>query len=87
MIRRKENLMKWLSNTYDPTKSDALERVSRWEQETPEQAWSRYQAWLADKTIGEPQATTKHNVAALKRIGMVGVYKREESNVGISEGS
>jgi len=68
--------MKWVWNTYDPNKEDAPRYAPRLTDQTQEQAWKQQQEWLADKVIGEPQATRFFSVAALKLKGLVGVYTK-----------
>ena len=70
--------MKWLSNTYDPTKEDAIQAVCRDIGETQQEAWKRQQDWLKGKVIGEPKATESFTVEELKRVDLVGVYSLEE---------
>ena len=68
--------MKWLKNTYDPSRPDAKERVIRWPGDTRAEAWARKQAFLEGKIIGEPMATEHTaSLATLKRLHMVGVYE------------
>jgi hypothetical protein len=35
--------------------------------------------WLSDKLIGAPMATDAHSVEDLRRMGVMGVYKKEQS--------
>lgn len=71
--------MKWLTNTYDPTRLDAPEKVIRSPGESVPEAWRHKQDWLRDKIIGEPLATEHTaNLVTLKRLHMVGVYEQEE---------
>lgn len=69
--------MKWLTNLYDPRKSDAKRYITARFHETQDEAWKRQQQWLQDKIIGEPKAG-HYLVEALKKMNMVGVYKTED---------
>jgi hypothetical protein len=71
--------MRWISNTFDPSKPDADRYVTRSFEETQAEAVRHYREWLADKIIGEPQPTPAYTVKQLKEMGMVGVYAKEES--------
>jgi hypothetical protein len=66
--------MKWLSNIYDPSRSDARQKVSRAIDETFEQAWDRQQYWLRGKVIGRPMYTKQYSTPYLEEQGMVGIY-------------
>lgn len=65
--------MRWLVNTYWPKSPDrfVLPRIGGTEAE----ARAIEDAWLADKIIGEPQATEGFTVEELKEWGLVGVYE------------
>lgn len=69
--------MKFLSNTYDPNRTDARDHVQQLSDETQEEAWRNYRHWLRGKVIGDPQPTKRHSVAELRAMGMVGVYALE----------
>jgi hypothetical protein len=66
--------MKFLSNTHNPKDKFAMTYISRYSDETPQQAWENYLRWLDGKIIGRPQATEAYTVEQLESIGMVGVY-------------
>ena len=65
--------MKWVANTYPDPRTPDVKKYSRKLGLSPQS----YQDWLVGKVIGEPQATEKHDVAALKQMGMAGVYVEE----------
>lgn len=69
--------MRWLSNIYDPDRSDARGRVVRCFGETSWQAWQRQQEWLMGKIISEPLATPSYSMERLKAMNMVGVYSAD----------
>jgi hypothetical protein len=67
--------MRWLSNTYDPTRPDAfLYGPSRIADETQEEAYRSWHRWLKGKTIGKPKATDTYTTQELQKMHMVGVY-------------
>jgi hypothetical protein len=76
--------MKWLTNIYDPRKTEEAKRslcLSFDEASDPqgrERAWQRHLEWLADKVVGRPQASGTYTVEELEVMGLVGVYSREE---------
>ena len=65
--------MRWLTNTYWPKRPDRF--VITWLGNPRELSRDEEDAWLADKIIGEPQATDWHTVEELKEWGLVGVYE------------
>lgn len=77
LVSQREPL-RWLSNTYDPSKPDAPTYVMRMVDQSSADAWQSYLDWLHGKTIGEPRATEYFSVAELKTMGMVGVYVDEK---------
>lgn len=66
--------MKFLSNTYNPTKPDSDLLVCRTFDQTQEEAIGQYRNWLRGKYIGRPQATVKYTVEELEAMDIVGVY-------------
>lgn len=66
--------MRFLSNTYDPSKLEARVFIVRYGDETQQQAWENHLYWLSGKIIGDPQATETYTVQQLKDMNMVGVY-------------
>lgn len=70
--------MKWLTNLYDPKRSDARFHLILEIGETEQEGWARQQARLKDKIIGKPKATKTHTAERLERWGLVGVYKKDE---------
>ena len=67
--------MKWLTNLYDPKRSDARSQLHVRQDETSQEAWDNQRVWLANKTIGRPETTDMYSVAELEAMGLVGVYK------------
>jgi hypothetical protein len=70
----KQPQLRFLSNTYDPKQPDASYTCPRMSDQTQQQAWESHARWLADKIIGDPQATEWYTVDQLKSMHMVGVY-------------
>ena len=67
----------WIGNIYDPWASDALMQVVRYERETPWEALERIRQMARLHHVGDPQATPYYSVEALKKMGMVGLYKKD----------
>lgn len=68
--------MRWLTNTFDPSKPDAELYICGLSGETWEQAIERERHYLSDKIIADPKATEYYTVEQLEEIGMVGVYAK-----------
>ena len=68
------NVMRFLSNTFNPKHPNARQYLARSIGEDEEQAWQHYQDWLRGKIIDDPQASKKYTVEELKAMGYVGVY-------------
>lgn len=65
--------MKWLTNIYDPERSDA--RVYHiYNTEDHDGEWYAYMEWLKDKHIGTPKASKELTAEQLQADHMVGVY-------------
>jgi len=67
--------MKWLINTYDPTREDAKYRLVVSLDKSRDEVWWHQQAYLADKIIGAPKATPRYTVSELEAMHFVGVYE------------
>ena len=69
--------MKWLTNLDDPRHGGAHLHILHEIGRTRAEAWQAQERWLADKILGDPQATDYYSVEQLKQMGMVGVYTNE----------
>lgn len=72
--------MRFLTNVYDPRKSDARQCIMCAEDETQGEAWRKQENWLRGKIIGKPQQANVPNaytVEQLEEIGYVGIYEPE----------
>ena len=70
--------MKFVTNTFDPKRPDAMQHVPRLRGETVDEAWASLMAYLDGKTIGKPRATEVYTVAELEAMHVVGVYEPDE---------
>ena len=71
-------MLKWVRNTYDPTKADAHLQIAKRASETQAEAWKNHKLWIVGKVISRPQATETYTVAELEQMNLVGVYETEE---------
>lgn len=69
--------MRFLTNIYDPTRSDAVEKTVPLPGQTRQAAFDQQRKWLSGKTIGNPKATDAYTSWQLHKMGMVGVYMDE----------
>lgn len=74
--------MKFIDNIFDPYSVDAyFYHDFSPDAITPQQReeeWRAHLDWVATKHVGRPQATEHHTVASLEKMGMVGIYERDE---------
>jgi hypothetical protein len=64
----------FLMNHYDPRLPEHRKYVFSFFNDTPTEAWARWQHWLIDKTVGEPMPTPDSTVEDLKAQNIVGIY-------------
>lgn len=72
--------LRYLSNTYNPNRLDAKDRIVVGFYETQDEAWNNYLNWLKNKVIGDPRATEHYTVEQLKELHYVGVYIEERES-------
>lgn len=72
--------LRWVSNIYNPNKSDAVSRATKRVGQSPTEAFRQQQEWLAGKYLGDPQGTEHYTAEQLAKMGMKGVYVLEEVN-------
>ena len=70
----------FLSNVYDPRLPDAEIRYRYTGTGTPETRrveWGDYKRWLKDKIICNPRPNKNYTVEELKKMNMVGIYRKD----------
>ena len=69
--------LEWLTNRFDPRLEEA--KIYQASEAGGEfgQSWEQYQKWLADKFIGDPKGNQYWTVQQLKRMSLVGIYRRK----------
>jgi len=71
--------LRWLTNTYDPSRIDARAMHSYISGVDRALQWQWHLEWLRDKVIGDPQPSEHFTVAQLKAAHYVGIYARDDS--------
>ena len=70
-------VMRWLTNTYNPSKPDYWMSIIPFHGQTYEEAEKMQRDFLQNAVIGRPKATDKYTVEQLEVMGMVGVYSND----------
>ena len=75
--------LQFLINSISPThiKAKTIMIPFHYGKEKQNELWVEYKQWLSDKTLGKPQATSKHTVKELESFGVVGVYAEDGVDV------
>lgn len=69
--------MRWITNTYDPSKPDAWISIIPLPGQTHKEAEESHKKFLRNKIIARPKATDAFTVEQLEAMDMVGVYVSE----------
>lgn len=77
---KKGELGKWLTNTYDPDRSDSRSYhvSSCCDKKESDRRWDSYVDYVEKHIIGPPKASEKYTVEQLQKMHMVGVYAYPE---------
>lgn len=84
-------VMRFLSNTYDPTLPNArmhqtLSYQSFLDPKLADHEWEMYLKWINSNIKGRPRATKEYTTEQLEGMGMIGVYADDEpKNLGKNE--
>ncbi len=67
--------MRWLTNISRERAQGEPDALDIRGEESPAMARKHLKEWLKGKTIGNPKPTKEYSVAALKKVGLVGIYE------------